>query len=351
MKKVLDRNKVVEMYAGSRAYGTNLPTSDVDIRGIFVADQISIRTPFFDVEEIELPDGDIKFFELNKFMKLAVEQNPNVVELLWTAGQDLIFSSPGYEILRQARGNLLTKKIAFSTTGYGFSQLKRIKGHNKWVNNPQPVQAPQQLDHVSIVYNFTSNLEWNKTVPFNGYSALSLGDNLYALFSEKGSCWKDKNGNPIVHEKVYFDNMSSFVLKTVTRKGKTPELIVKINSKQFEEAHTNWKNYWTWKQNRNVARSSLEEQFGYDTKHAMHLVRLLRMGYEALTEGVIKVKRPDAQELLSIRNGAWSYEQIIEYADHMNNEVNEAVKKTHLPSQVNVTYVANTIMQIQDTVW
>ena len=88
-----------------------------------------------------------------------------------------------------------------------------------------------------------------------------------------------------------------------------------------------------------------------DFKHAMHLVRLLRMGYEALTEGIIKVKRPDAQELLSIRNGDWTYEQVIEYAEFMKEEVDRAVKLDNLPTSVDSRFVGNLVMQVQDSVW
>jgi hypothetical protein len=47
----------------------------------------------------------------------------------------------------------------------------------------------------------------------------------------------------------------------------------------------------------------------------MHLVRLTRMGQEILTTGKVIVKRPDREELLAIRAGAWSYEQLIEFAE------------------------------------
>jgi predicted nucleotidyltransferase len=88
---------------------------------------------------VELPENDIKFFELNKFIKLVVDQNPNVVELLWTSGPDIIMSSPAYELLRQARGNLLTSKVAFATSGYAFSQLSRMKNSKKNVNSLEPL--------------------------------------------------------------------------------------------------------------------------------------------------------------------------------------------------------------------
>ena len=131
-----------------------------------------------------------------------------------------------------------------------------------------------------------------------------------------------------------------------------PLFVVKFNRQEYEDAKVRWEQYWTWKKNRNEKRSVLEEQFGYDTKHAMHLVRLLRMGVEALTEGVIKVKRPDAQELLSIRDGAWSYEEVVQYADEMHRRVMEdLLPKTTLPKKPNVKLAARLVMEVQDSVW
>lgn len=46
-----------------------------------------------------------------------------------------------------------------------------------------------------------------------------------------------------------------------------------------------------------------EIELGYDPKEAGHLIRFLREGLEILTEGIINVRRPDAQELLAIRKG------------------------------------------------
>mgnify|MGYP001607055563 CR=1 FL=1 len=46
-------------------------------------------------------------------------------------------------------------------------------------------------------------------------------------------------------------------------------------------------------------------------KHAMHLVRLMRMCKEILITCEVVVKRPDREELLAIRNGAWSYYKLI----------------------------------------
>jgi hypothetical protein len=44
---------------------------------------------------------------------------------------------------------------------------------------------------------------------------------------------------------------------------------------------------------------------------------------EILTTGKVIVKRPDRQELLDIRNGCWTYEQLIEFADGKEKHLNE----------------------------
>lgn len=66
-------------------------------------------------------------------------------------------------------------------------------------------------------------------------------------------------------------------------------------------------------------------------KHAMHLVRLLRMGSEILKGEGVKVFRPDREELKAIRNGAWSYEQLVDYAHVMDSKMGELEKASPLP--------------------
>lgn len=69
------------------------------------------------------------------------------------------------------------------------------------------------------------------------------------------------------------------------------------------------------------ARAELEAQHGYDTKHAMHLVRLLRMGEEILSTGRVNVRREDADELMAIRKGALSYDQLLEQSETLGTRI------------------------------
>jgi predicted nucleotidyltransferase len=337
-------NLLVKHYAGSLAYGTSLPTSDVDFRGIFVADPINLRTPFYPIKEVtDTSEEDTVYYELAQFMRLVLDCNPNVVETLWVDRADVVSTSPGYEMLREAAPKLLSSKIAFTTSGYALAQLKRIKGHNKWITNPQSVEAPQQKDFMSLVHNFTGvkTFKFNLSDFFFGHRLVPFSGDVYGLYAVPGY----SPYNPTTGALNSDYEGDSHILGT-------PLMIVKFNKAVYASAYETWSNYWTWKKNRNETRSVLEEAHGFDTKHAMHLVRLLRMGKEALTTGQLIVRRPDAEELLSIRNGAWTYEQVVAYAEDMDREVREVLyPKTDLPRTPDIKLAAKLVLAVQDATW
>lgn len=342
-------NMLVKHFAGSLAYGTSLPTSDVDFRGIFVADPVSVRTPFFRVDEVEdTAEADTKLYELANFMKLALDCNPNVVETLWVDIDDVVQMHPAYQLLRDAAPKLLSRKIAFTTSGYALAQLKRIRGHNKWINNPMPEAKPQACEFVSLVQHFPRE---NERVLFPrdfemsdwrlGYRLVPFGKDVFGMYESAGYATFNSDTGSLNDD---FDSDKRSELGA-------PKFVVKYNRAEHEDAKVKWEQYWTWKKNRNVARNELEQQFGYDTKHAMHLVRLMRMGKEALTEGVIHVKRADAAELLDVRNGKWTYEQVLEYAEMMDADIKGLVERSVLPAKVDLKVPAQLILDIQDQMW
>lgn len=345
------KNQIVKHYAGSLAYGTNLPDSDVDIRGIFCADRREISTPFFPVNEVTLQDEeDGKMYELSKFMQLYLDCNPNIVETLWIDEEDIILSSSMYRYLRFFNERLLSSKAAFTFSGYALSQLKRIKGHNKWINNPQPKEPPKHIKFVKLVQNFLPQKilarDFNLS-EFYGYSCYTMvhyGSDIFGIV-EDGSGHKilDKHGDFNISIKQKDSNLE---------RSAKPILIFKYMADEYERAKRNHTEYWQWKNNRNTKRSELEEKFGYDTKHAMHLVRLLRMGEEILTGQGVIVKRPDAKELLDIRAGEWQYDDLVAYAESKDKLIREVLyKTTSLPKKPDVHLAAQVLMDCQDAYW
>lgn len=337
---------IVKHYAGSIAYGTNLPTSDTDFRGIFCAPKERIVTPFQPIRELTIEDEeDSKLYELTNFMKLYLDGNPNILETLWVDQDDVTIDSDVYWYLCENAHALLSKKVRWTFSGYAFSQLKRIKGHNKWINKPQPEEPPKQKEFLKLVQNFRDEQIFAKNwsaEDWDNYMLVPYGNHIYGMIPSEGSSAINRDGSI---KKFQYDLMPDDLKK------EKPEFIVKYCEDEYKKALEVHKNYWGWVKNRNVKRNELEEKFGYDTKHAMHLVRLLRMGEEILRGDGVIVKRPDAQELLDIRNGAWKYEELIQYAEDAEKRMDDLYKTSRLPKAPRIDKATHVLMKAQEMCW
>lgn len=347
---------MMRCYSGSLAYGTNLPTSDVDIRGLFCAEKKFIRTPFFNIKEQTLEnEEDGKIYELTNFMKLFVEMNPNIIELMFVDDKDIISTSEAYDYLRQMAPDLMSSKVAFSFSGYAMAQLKRIRGHDKWITNPQPETKPTQKDFFRLVHSYSEHDALHDVFKYEKFKGamenlndmcilVPYGNDIYGVvenFNSSGMFNADGSIRHVDYQQLTDDD-----------KKKKPLFIVKYLAEEHKQAKEKHRNYWTWKQNRNEVRHQLEVNFGYDTKHAMHLVRLMRMAEEILTDGKVLVKRPDAQELLDIRAGKWTLDELLEWADEKDHHIREVLyKKTALPKYTDLELASRVLMTAQDISW
>jgi predicted nucleotidyltransferase len=98
-------------------------------------------------------------------------------------------------------------------------------------------------------------------------------------------------------------------------------------------------------------RKNLVNKFGYDTKNAAHLIRLLRMGIEFLTDGELYVKREDASQLLEIKHGKWTLEQVQKESERLFANAEEAYIHSKLPTGVNQDMVSMLCVNIIETAW
>jgi hypothetical protein len=108
----------------------------------------------------------------------------------------------------------------------------------------------------------------------------------------------------------------------------------------YKQKLDDWHSYLEWKANRNPTRAALEEKYGYDTKHGMHLVRLVEMCEELLTHDTVTVKRPNADKLLSIRHGDLSYDELMEWLKNKETALAVAYNQNKtLPKEADVKAV------------
>jgi predicted nucleotidyltransferase len=80
-------------------------------------------------------------------------------------------------------------------------------------------------------------------------------------------------------------------------------------------------------------RKALVQKFGYDTKNAAHLIRLLRMGIEFLATGQLNVLRPDAPQLIRIKKGKYTLEKIKTMAEGLFDDARKALMGCNLPDE------------------
>lgn len=306
---------------GSHAYGTNTPSSDEDYKGIVIPPKQYYLGGLHRLEQMELraPDPDVVIYEIRKFFNLAMDSNPNIVEVLHTDPSDHFLVSPLGQKILDHKDDFLSKKIKFTFMGYGVSQLKRIKTHKRWILNPVdheptraefelPEQTPIPADQLVAAeaeirkeldrfqFDFIEGLEESKKIEVRATMENMLAE--LKITSEQH--WMS------AARKIGLDDNFIALMQ---------------RERQYTGARREWEQYQNWKKTRNKGRAELEYKYGYDTKHAYHLVRLIRMCREVLTTGKVIVKRPDREELLAIRNGAWTYEQLMEFAEREEKEL------------------------------
>lgn len=277
---------IYETVHGSRCYGLSRAGSDIDLKGIIVGPPSWYFGFRGGPEQLELDGGDHVHFEIRKFLKLIANANPTILEVLFTDEEHHRTVTAAGRRLLDARESFLCAKVGETFGGYALGQLKRIRTHRKWLLSP-PKKEPTRADF---------GLPEQTLIPKDQQGAAET-------LMEKG-------------EKL---DVSDNFLEVLGRE------------KRYRSARTRWQQYQQWKKHRNPKRSALEAKHGYDTKHAMHLIRLQRMAVEILSTREVVVTRPDREELLAIRDGAWSYDELVEHAEKNGARIRAAAKETALP--------------------
>ena len=319
---------------GSHAYGTNTATSDEDFKGVAIPTKEYFfgATKRFEQAELKAPDPDAVVYDIRKFFNLAADCNPNIIEVLHTDPSDHFVVDSIGEIILEHKDDFLSKKIKHTFLGYSVSQLKRIQTHKRWIMNP-PKASPTRSE---------LGLPEQTLIPQDQLTAAAA-----EIQKELDRFQFDFMEGLEESAKVAVRNIMSEMLaelritsdqhwESAARKIGLSDNFIEImqRERQYTSLKREWDQYQNWKKTRNVARAALEEKYGYDTKHAYHLVRLIRMCREVLTTGKVIVKRPDREELLSIRNGAWSYEKLIEFAEKEDKALNELYNTTNILPKV-----------------
>jgi len=382
--KWIDAHTIYVTLHGSRAYGLANEFSDVDVKGICIPPP-EIEYGLFDrfeqaenypaiestLQHLKNPNNpkfESSIYSLRKFFILAAGVNPNIIELLHTSPEQHFIKKPIMEKVLENRNLFLSTKARFTFSGYASAQAKKIERHRKWIvmgELKKPCRADYGLPEISKrgvgeVFDYLkSKVErWNlNQFTMDEMQRSELKDVIWDLLSSVINKEVSVSNWPDVYSDAAFNNMAQDF-------NFSDEVIAYIQRerKYFKDKQT-YESWVKWKTERNPERRALEEKCGYDSKHASQLIRLMKMGMEIISEGKVIVNRQgiDADEILFIKNGGWTFDKVMEFKEEMDNKLEAEYqrhkklisegKPTPIPQKVNTTKINELYNSIYSEYW
>lgn len=280
-----EKNKILEIKSGSHLYGLNNENSDEDYIGIFLA-PIDYHLGLKKVEQVDLSiksklsNGrnskeaiDRTFYELKRFVKLSLDNNPNILEVLFVDKKNIVFINEYGKRLLALKQHFLSKKVIKTFLGFANSQKRKLETKAK--NITILIEARKFLQKYSwnegiILPELKNELEFEYFFKLKAKDIYSIGE--YQI-----------NKNITVKEAI----------KKIT------EII---------ECSTN--------------RKELIEKFGYDTKFAYHLVRILLELEEIITTNNLIFPLQHKELLFNIKSGKMELKDLILLIEQLEERIN-----------------------------
>lgn len=297
---------LLKSISGSRAYNLSLPSSDTDIKGIYVLPQHALYG-FSQVPQVSSERNDEVFFEIGRFMELLCKNNPNILELLSSPKDCIQFRHPLIDLIHPQ--DFLSKLCLDTFAGYAKTQIKKARGLNKKIHQDFTEERKTVLDFCYVVIQkkvlpLTTWLNEQSIIQDNcGLSNLDHFKDAYLLFHEPGVSM-----NGIVSGDKANDVQLSSIPKELP-----PKTVMHFNKDAYTIYCKDYASWWIWVRERNEERyqNTLTHGKNYDAKNMMHTFRLLSMAEEIALYHKVIVHREDRAFLLKIRSGAFEFEELL----------------------------------------
>ncbi|WGV27879.1 nucleotidyltransferase domain-containing protein [Halotia branconii] len=356
MKRLeVEQRTILIGLAGSHGYGLNRPDSDLDFRGVFIApkryylgfDRVEQKDAGWDELGIfPFIDGnkDTVIYELKKIIQLLSGANPNVLELLWLNNYPVLTSVGQYLIKHKKL--FLSKKVKHTYSGYAFAQIKKMETHRKWLLNPpqkKPIPSDFGIEDEAVLIKDELNafLEYLYNLIRGRIEFLEEAEQLYKLLTA------DIDFKGVLKQYTLPDATLEYTQKLTNSRKDFIRLLKK--SQNYQVALREWKAYLSWQENRNPARAEMERKSGFDLKHGMHCIRLLRSGLEILQQGQVIVDRRiagDVDDLKAILKGEYSYEEVMKMAEDLVAQMELVYEESILPPRPDLEQINELCMEL-----
>ena len=381
---------------GSHSQNLNGPDSDEDFGGVYVAPYQTLLGLGEDYqEEISDEKHDETYHEFGKWMTLISKGNPNALESLFVPENMVVGDvHPVIKTVLENRDKFISKEVVKALSGYAFNQIKKARGLGKKIVNP----VTERKDVLDFCYTFKNQgsqpikeflAEHGLDQKYCGLVNIPNMKDTYGVYYDYAAYFKFEN---VPHEKkveilhsfqvnpgvtdprfVMYDILGEDVQKRIENKeffhyggivypddvsksnevrlssipkGEQPICFMAYNKDAYTCHCREYKEYQEWVENRNQKRYSKAVEAGYNQKNMCHCIRLLTMAKEISEgKGFILWRTEDRDFLMGIKNGDYTYEYLIEYADKLLADVNENLPKSDLPDEVDKDFVNELLVE------
>jgi hypothetical protein len=348
--KQRDELLLLKCISGSNAYGLQLPTSDIDYKGVFALP----RQLFFSLDTLEQlsnPSNDEVYYEVKRFIDLLYKNNPNILELLSTPPDCILYKHP---LMDKIKPEIFLSKLCKETfAGYAQTQIKKAKGLNKKIVNPVDKELKTVPDFCYVV-NGQQTQSLRAWLAANNYEQEQCG--LVALTHMKDAYLVFHQSQ--LTDGSYFRGIvskenSNDVCVSSTPKGLQALTVLSFNKEGYSKYCKDYSEYWEWVGKRNEERynNTLQHGKNYDSKNMMHVFRLLNVAEEIALEKKVNVRRPDREFLLQIRRGEFLYDDLVKQADEKIERIQEVYKTCDLPDAPDKGKVNELMVELMEAIY
>ncbi len=332
-----------ETVAGSHAYGTNVEGSDQDLRGVFVATP-GLTGGLDLIEQVTDERNDEVYYEIGRLMTLLLKNNPNALELIAMPEDCIRFRHP---LLDRLEPSLFLSKLCAKTYGeYAMGQIRKARGLNKKIVNPQPEKRHSMLSfcHVPHGQGSVPILDWLEEKGIRpgdcGLTAVRNAAGMFAIYQGPAGTFRGL---------LSPRDPDALVFSSVPKEAE-PVAWMHFNEDAFKSHCKAHREYWQWVGQRNEERftTNVSHGRGYDSKNLMHTIRLLEMAGEIAREGILRVRRPNREFLLEVRSGTFSYEELVARAEKLHAGLEEEFAKSGLPEAPDRHQVNRILVSIRE---
>ena len=377
IKDIEEKGMIAYKYmAGSHSQNLNGPDSDVDFHGVYFTDFTKLIGLGNDYEE-EVSDEkhDETYHEFGKWMTLLSKGNPNALESLFVPeGMVVGDIRPAIQEVLKNRDKFVSKEVVRSLSGYAFNQIKKARGLGKKIVNP----VTERKDVLDFCYTFKNQgsqpikeflAEHHLDQRYCGVVNIPNMKDTYGVYYDWAAYYKFENDHiswdchwetdfgidyPSVTDRigrkeffkysgiVYPEDIekSNEIRLSSIPKGERPICFMTYNKDAYTCHCREYKEYQEWVEKRNQKRYSKAVEAGYNQKNMCHCVRLLTMAKEISEGKGFNLWRTDDRDfLMGIKNGDYTYEYLIDYAEKLLADVNENLPKSNLPDEVDKDFV------------